>query len=510
MSSADESLVQTDAGVVRGRIHDGVVEFRNIPYAAPPVGHRRFLAPEPVVPWEGEFDATQPFGPSAPQPVSKFRRLDVADLAADGWHKGDDYLSLNVWAPGRRSDRPRPVMVWIHGGAFTIGRKDLAAFNGVSFARSGVVIVVINYRLGVEGFLPIAGAPTNLGLRDMIAALHWVQSNVAAFGGDPGNVTIFGQSAGAISIASLVASPLTTGLFRRAILQSGGGTALPIDTAKRAVTRIAKSLAVPPDVEGFRSRTVADALPAMQRAARPGVVDFRDDTGYNPYLGMMLVGPVYGDDVVPQHPLTSLRHGAGRDVDLLIGTTADEVDLFFATTMLRFAPRPVARWMLRHVHPNGNGLYDAYARHHPERGAGMVWSAVVSDLFFRLPARQFAEAHQGRSHVYEFDWPSPALKGRLGAAHGLDIAFAFDVLSVITGPRRVGGEAPPQAVATHLHGLCVRFAEDGFVPWPQFDPVERRVYQIAAQHHVHEPVLPAADFQPKRKEPPDRTRSTGR
>jgi para-nitrobenzyl esterase len=489
--------VQLEAGVVRGRVQDGVLEFRGIPYAAPPVGRRRFLPPEPVSPWGGELDATQPFGPTSPQAPIKSRALDIADFTTDGWHQGDDYLTLNVWAPAPAHDRPRPVMVWIHGGAFTIGHKDLAAFNGASFARSGVVIVVINYRLGVEGFLPIEGASTNLGLRDAIASLQWVQHNVAAFGGDPDNVTIFGESAGAMAVSCLVASPAAKGLFRRAIAQSGAAsTALPVSIAQRTTSRIAKTLGVRPDIEGFRSRSSAQALQAMRRASRPGAVDLRDDTGLNPYYGFMQVGPVYGDDLLPEHPLALLQRGAGKDVDLLIGTTAEEGNTFFVPTPLRFTPKPAAKWILRKVHPEGNGLYDAYARGNPHLRPGMVWCAVLTDAVFRWPARQLAEAHQGHHHVYEFDWRSPALNGRLGAGHGVDVAFTFDTLPVITGPRRVGGEAPPQAVATHLHQLCTGFATDGSAPWPEFDPVERQVYQITARRHIHEPRLPVADFLP--------------
>jgi para-nitrobenzyl esterase len=497
MTEVDSHLVRIETGLVRGRSRHGVREFRNIPYAAPPVGALRFRRPEPARPWDGELDATADSGPTSPQVFPNFKALDIVDVSTDGWHEGDDYLTLNVWAPEPAGEQPLPVMVWIHGGSFVLGHKDVGAFVGANFARSGVVTVAINYRLGVEGFVAVEGAPTNLGLRDQIAALQWVQRNIAAFGGAPDTVTIFGESAGGMSVGCLIASPLTTGLFARAIAQSGAGAAaLPIDLARRTAAGVAKKLKVAADVAGLASRSPADAAQALAKASRPGAVDLRDDSGFNPYYGFMLAGPVYGDDVLPQHPLTLLQRGAGRDIDVMLSTTAEEMNFFFAPTPLRFAPKAVSRWALRHVHPDGNRLYDAYAEQHPQLRPSMVWCSVLTDAVFRWPARQFAEAHQGRSYVYEFDWCSPAAKGRLGAAHGVDIGFTFDALPVITGPRRVGGEAPPQELATHLHQLLVRFAVDGTVAWPQFDRVGRNVYQLATREARPEPVLPAANFLP--------------
>lgn len=501
MSGKDPSLVRIEPGLVRGRAGDGLVEFRGIPYALPPVGARRLRAPEPVAPWDGELDATRPHGPSAPQAAPQLRALDISPVVGDGWREGDDYLTLNVWAPARPGDRARPVMVWIHGGAFVLGGKDSAVSDGSSFARSGTVNVAFNYRLGVEGFVPVEGAPTNLGLRDMIAALTWVRDNIAAFGGDPGNVTVFGESAGGMAVSCLVASPLAQGLFHRAIAQSGSGTSvLPLEVARRTAARIARILNIAPDAEGFRSVSAGDAVKAVRRAARPGTVDLRDAQGHDPFLGFNLLAPVTGDDVLPRHPLTLLRDGAGQDVELLVGTTAEEANFWIVPTPLRFLPEPLIKWALRRVHPDGDGLYGAYARQHPELGPAMVWAALLTDAAFRWPARQFAEAHRGRAHVYEFEWRSTALNGRLGAAHGLDLAFTFDTLPAVTGPRGMAGEEPPQEIATRMHRLWARFAADGSLPWPRFDPAGRAVYQISARRHVHDPVPPVADFMPSSKE----------
>ncbi len=256
--SMSEIVVQTLEGAVRGVRRDGVARFLGVPYAAAPTGSRRFALPVAHAPWSDVRDAVEP-GPSAPHSVRPFPGLDVEPLIGAGRRKGDHYLNVNVWTPENLADgRPRPVMVWVHGGGFVLGSNHAAIQDGTAFARSGVVRIAINYRMGVEGFLPIPGAPTNPGLRDILFALRWVQDNAAAFGGDPGNVTSFGESAGAMAIADLMTSPLAKGLFRRAIVESGHGAMVrPIPVARRLVRKVAKLLKVAPDEAGFRSAKAA-------------------------------------------------------------------------------------------------------------------------------------------------------------------------------------------------------------------------------------------------------------
>jgi len=185
--------IKLPEGLAEGAVEDGVRRFYSLPYAAPMTEERRFRAPEPAERWEGVREATRP-GPRAPQNPTPPADIDVEALMGPDLPEGGDYLTLNVFAP-EDVENPRPVMVFIHGGSFVAGSKDSAIYDGSAFARDGVVCVVINYRLGIEGFLPIEGVPTNLGLRDMIAALKWVRANIALFGGDPGNVTLFGAAA---------------------------------------------------------------------------------------------------------------------------------------------------------------------------------------------------------------------------------------------------------------------------------------------------------------------------
>jgi len=389
-------------------------------------------------------------------------------------------------------------MVFVHGGGFVLGSKDASVSDGTALARSGVVCVAINYRLNIDGFLPIAGVPTNLGLRDMIAALQWVRDNIAAFGGDPDNVTLFGESAGAMATANLVASPLATGLFRRAIVQSGHGSMVrQISVARRLVDRLARLLKVAPDAAGFASVPFDRVWPAIEKAGKPmGGVDLRDPQGFEPVYGISRFIPVYGDDVLPEHPLRALEGGAGRDVDLLIGSNAEEMNLYFVPTgVRRRIPRFFARWLLGRSTPHASRALQAYGLGSGKR-PGEAMTEAMSDLVFRWPARQFAAAHTGRTHVYEFEWRSPACDGELGACHGIELPFVFDTLSTVTGPRGLAGENPPQELADRVHRLWVDFARDGSLPWAEFHADSRQVYKLDAGVAAAEPVMPAAAFTP--------------
>jgi para-nitrobenzyl esterase len=493
MYAQDAALVVVAQGTVRGRRAQGVRSFLGIPYAAPPVGERRFALPQPPDRWAGIRDADRP-GPNAPQFMRAFPQLDVAPLVGHGWSRGDEFLTLNVWAPdGATTDRP--VMVFIHGGAFVLGSKDAAVHDGSAFARSGIVCVAINYRLGIEGFLPLGGAPTNLGLRDQLAALQWVRDNIHAFGGDPRNVTVFGESAGAMSVACLVASPLAQGLFSRAIVQSGHGSMVrSLEVAQRLTRKVAGVLRVAPDRSGFASRSVEDCTAALERVQSPRVrIDLRDTDGREPAYGLSRFLPVYGDDVLPEPPLDALRRGVGADVQLLLGTNAEEMNLYFVPTRIRRRlPGWLARYMLRRVEPRAADVLRAYGLGERGRRAGDAFTEAMHDLVFRWPARRYAAAHRGRTHFYEFDWQSPACAGALGACHGVELPFVFDSLPTVTGPMGLAGTSPPQALADRVHATWVRFATDGQLPWGEYRPGSPVVYRLARGVAAPEPELALA------------------
>lgn len=489
----DTTPIEIESGAIRGRVCGSVARYLGIPYAAPP---RRFELPQPPRAWEGVRDMDDR-GPAAPHRIRPFPAIDPSPLIGHGDDGSDgDYLRLNIWAPGEA--RAAPVMVFIHGGGFVAGSKDAAVHDGTAFAASGIVCVAINYRMGIDGFLPVPGAPTNLGLRDTLFALEWVQRNIAAFGGDPANVTLFGESAGAMAIADLVTSPLAKGLFARAIIQSGHGAMVrEIDVAQRLVRKLAKILRVAPDAEGFRTVSHAAAMDALEKVAKPWAIDLRDSGGREPVYGISRFIPVWGDDVLPDKPLDALRKGAGRDVDIVIGSNAEEMNLYFVPTgVRRKIGGLLARWLLGRSHPQAKAVLKAYGYKQKGVRPGEAMTGAMNDLVFRWPARQYAAAHQGKTWMYEFDWRSPACDGELGACHGIEMPFVFKTLPSVTGPRGLAGMDPPQALADRVHDLWAGFAREGAVPWPEFGAY-RMVYQMTRGEALHEPVMPAAAFVPE-------------
>ena len=314
--------VRASGGTLRGAWEAGVAVFRGIPFAEPPVGELRFAAPRPVRRWDGVREAVS-FGPPPPQAAA----FGMDRLAPEA--TGDDWLTLNVWSPEPRPGAGLPVMVWIHGGAYAIGMSSLPEYDGGRLARDGgVVVVTFNYRVGIEGFAQIDGAPANRGLLDQIAALEWVRDNIRAFGGDPDRVTVFGESAGAGSVAALLAMPRAAGLFGRAIAQSVQGTFFSPELAADIASACAAELGLRPTaadlstVAPARLSAAGDAIGARmaQWAHRWGQVAYRS----------IPFSPVVEGDILPVTPWQALADGAGRDIDLLVGHTRDEQRLFTA------------------------------------------------------------------------------------------------------------------------------------------------------------------------------------
>lgn len=494
--AANPEIRTTSAGQVRGICEAKVCRFYSVPYAAPPVGENRFRETQPVEPWKGVRDATRR-GATSRYKAPVFPGLDIAPLIGTGEQGGDDFLTANILAPA--DGEARPVMVWVHGGAFVLGSKDASVHDGVEFAKSGLVFVAINYRLNIDGFLPIPGVPTNLGLRDIIAGLRWVRENVAAFGGDPDNITLFGESAGGMAVADLVTSPLAKGLFKRAIIQSGHGAMVrDIPTAQRLVRKLARLLKIKPDSDGFRSVDFEQGWKAIEKAGKPFTrIDLRDAQGHEPVFGISRFTPVWGDDVLPQKPHDALKDGAGADIDVLIGSNAEEMNFYFVPTKVKQKlPGWLAKWMLRKSHPTPRDTLKAYGLGKKGMRAGHAFTAAMTDLVFRWPARRFAEEHQGRTHVYEFEWRSPRYEGEFGATHGMELPFVFKTLPTVTGPQGLVGEDPPHELAERLHKVWVDYATDGTLPWAEFTREKRNVRLLAADTTIQEPVMPVAPYLP--------------
>ncbi len=464
-----DPVVPTTSGAVRGQVTAaGFALFRGIPYAAAPEGDLRFAEPVPAPPWEDVRDARRP-GPTAPQRRHDVPGLDLTPLTGTGWRPGPEYLTVDVWTP-RLGPAGLPVLVFVHGGAFLGGTGSAPVYDGTSFNHAGAVLVTVQYRLGVDGFLPLDGGTTNLGLRDQLAALRWVRENIAGFGGDPGNVTFFGAASGAVSVACLLASPLSQGLFHRAIVQSGHPDMVRDGVQARRLARvIADELKAEPTAEAFRKVSTEQLLDAQDAVLRPGgAPDLRDALGYDRGYGLSPFLPMVGDDVLPQHPAKAIKAGAGRDVDLVVGSCSEEMRLYLVPTgALDAVTDDQAVASLAVSHPDPAGVLERYGLG-SDGPAGEVLVAALTDLVFRDGVRDLAENHGGRTFRYEFEWGSPLHDGALGACHGLELPFVFDALGPLSGPRGLLGERAPRELAHDLNGAWYRFAATGAPGWPEY------------------------------------------
>lgn len=485
-----EIVVPTRYGKVRGREvdgADGVAAFLGIPYAAPPFGRRRLRPPQPPAPWDGERDAFA-FGPTAPKPGYP---PALAAILPEPVVPGEDCLNLNVWTPAAGRDSALPVMVWIHGGAFRNGSTAVPAYDGAAFARDGVVCVTVNYRLGAEGFLLLPDGTANLGLLDQIAALQWVQENIAAFGGDPARVTLFGESAGAMSVVSLMTSPPAAGLFHRVIAESGAGHhALPADVALRITTRVAAHAGVPATADALRGADpgrLVEAVTAVQREFAAG--HSREEWGEAAGGGMVLM-PVVDGTVLPARPIDAAAAGAGGEIPLLTGTNAEEFRLYLVPTGLADSlPEEALPALFAGYGPDAEQALEVHRAALPGAAPGDLLAALLTDHTFRIPAIRLAEARAAQAAptwMYEFDWRSPAFGGRLGACHALEIGFVFDNLAAGV----VGGGDTPQHLADEMHAAWVSFARDGNPgpAWPVYG-TDRAVLRFAAEGGglIHDP-----------------------
>ena len=438
--------VTVSGGVVRGETEGGLAVFRGIPYAAPP---DRFAAPRPVRGWDGVRSATA-FGPPPPQSGAFGMDVPVGD--------GDNWLTANVWSPDPGGSLP--VMVWIQGGGYLFGRSGLPDYDGANLARAGVVLVTFNYRVGLEGFGCVEGVRANRGLLDQVAALEWVRDNVAAFGGDPGRVTVFGQSAGGGSVAALLAMPLAAGLFRRAIAQSVPGTfftpALAADITRACAAELglepAGLLTADPELLPLAADEVMAAM--TPHASRWGLAAH----------AQVPVAPVVDGDVLPATPWAGLT----GHVELMVGHTRHEQRLLSAVSGLLgqitaeqaietaelFGPDP-ARY--RAAFPDPEELYEV----------------VRSDWLFRMPSLLLADAQVeagGTAYLYELTWPAPGMGGGFGACHGLDVPLVFGNLTAGQSALLIGeASSAAQTISEQLRTAWVAFATDGDPGWPRYE-----------------------------------------
>ena len=462
-----------------------VARFCAIPFAEPISGPNRFTAPKREATWSGTRNAAA-FGPICPQVASPLTAMfgAVAPVMAD------DCLTLNVWTPGL-DDGKRPVMVWIHGGGYSTGSGSTPWYDGRRFAANhDVVLVTVNYRLGALGYLDtsrlVPGSSDvvtpNNGVLDQIAALEWIRDCIGGFGGDPGSVTVFGESAGAMSIGALLGSPAAKGLFQQAILQSGAASNVSDHTrADQSATAFLRELNVPSTGEGLLALT---AIPIDEIIRASGAAERASNAN-----GGLAWQPTIGADSLPVHPLKAVSDGSADGIRILFGTNRDEMRLF-----LTFDPSTshITRdWMVSRLAegmPTETAvtIVDAALAESAGRSVLDTWVDIASDQTFRWPAEALARALSERGTApmwaYEFTWPTPAFGGVLLCCHALEIPFVFDNLHQAGAAVFTGTTEDTHGVARVFNHTWAHFARHGHpnaginvlaTPWPEWNPEDR-------------------------------------
>jgi para-nitrobenzyl esterase len=480
-------IASTANGKIQGLDKDGVLQFRGIRYATA----ERFRAPQPAGPWDGIYDATA-FGPPAPQNPSPLESM----LSAPPVEGNEDCLFLNVYTPAV-DDGARPVMVWIHGGAFTAGQGSTPWYNGSHLASQGdVVVVTINYRLGTFGFLHVDGVlgsgfegSGNNGIRDQIAALRWVKDNIAAFGGDPDHITIFGESAGGMSVGTLLGTPGVTELLTGAIAQSGAADhAKSVADAEQVTNIILDTLTIN---ESGAELLLALPVDDLLRAQLEASTRLTEVTG----LGLPF-SPVIDGVVLPEAPIDAIRAGSAANVSLLAGTTAEEWKLFH---VMERAAGPMEdahllRRLEKQVGDRAGDVIATYRDDSPGASNDDLWTAIATDWVFRIPAVRLLEAqsaHQPSTYSYVFTYKSTAFDGALGAAHAVEIPFAFDNVdrrgvSFFLGAIEDGTRALSTAVSRAWTAMAHDGTpgHDGIPAWPAYSETSRQVMELGPSIRV--------------------------
>ncbi len=480
VKAQDTVTIKTNAGPVVGEVSDGIRVFKGIPYAAPPVGDLRWRAPQAVAPWQSPRQC-QNFSSRCPQP-------DVSDrpwLGKAG-PMDEDCLYLNVWAPSDVK-KPLPVMVWIHGGGFTIGAGSLDFYEGKAFAKEQVVLVTINYRLGPFGFFGhealakespnhVSG---NYGLLDQIAALQWVQRNIQSFGGDPNCVTIFGESAGSVAVTCLMVSPLAKGLFHRAIAQSGTGTSIyqQLNEPHKRSKSLHATGNVLADKLGIDASDT-DALAKLRNVSAQKLLEISNPQLISQGLQGTKFGPVIDGYVLPANPGKMFANGQQHPIPLMIGSNQQDGILHASALPIRRVQG--YKWILNRLFgKDGPAVFDLFpAKTNDDIKQAKLDLMTVSA--FAAPSRRLAAAMQNvatPAYLYEFTRISPAAKRKgLGAVHGAEIVYLFDTFGHPTGYDQTDHQ-----LANQMRTYWINFATTGnpngsnLPHWPTYDVTDQHM-----------------------------------
>ena len=494
-----EPVVDTISGKISGAAVDGVAAFKGIPYGASTAGANRFMPPQKPAPWGGMREAVNWAG-HAPQAFFGQRRPEVSRLSGtpDTVPVSEDCLTLNVWTPALDGGK-RPVMVWFHGGAFSYGSANTPRTAGTNLARRGdVVVVTVNHRLNIFGFLDLAALggegfahSANAGVLDLVAALEWVRDNIANFGGDPGNVTIFGQSGGGGKVSTLLAMPAAKGLFHRAIVMSGAGIRMAeheratkladavLDEVGLKANQLGKLQALPFE------RLLAAIEPAQKKLAPVG---FRllDRYGF---------GPVVEGHDLPHHPFDPTAPDLSDDVPVMVGGTRDENALFLASDDAvwnrTLSEDELKTRVAKVAGSNTDTVLALYRRMHPGMNPAELLIEITTDSNFWVRSILLAErkAAKGKApvYMYSFNWRTPVLDGKLMAPHAIDVPFVFDTLDAVG----ITGHVPAAAAIAAAESMTwASFARAGTpdnkaIPhWPAYTAADRATMMIDTEWSV--------------------------
>jgi para-nitrobenzyl esterase len=475
--------VTTATGTVEGFTRDGVHRWRSIPYARPPVGALRFRAPQPVQPWPG-VRYCHGFTKCAPQE----RRYTVTGV---GKYQpmGEDCLTLNVVAPENPDGESLPVMFFVHGGGYILGSSATPIYDGAALARRGCVYVSVNYRLGALGCLDLSALSTadialesNLFLRDLVMALRWVRDNIDAFGGDPHNVTVFGESAGAHAVVALLAAPDAEGLFHQAISESpASGMTRSSDIAAEFAGRFATLL-------GVRRQDAAPALLKISPAELVAAQNRLIDDGVRDMLGAFPIGPVFGDDYLPLDPVEALRRGTAHRVPLIVGTNAEEGRLFTRFLQLLPTTEPMVEALLAEVDPVARERITRAYPDYPKRDACI---RLGGDFAFSSAAWEVAEAHgkHAPTYLYRYDYAPRVLRwSGLGATHATELLAVFGVYRTRFGALLTAPVDRRSAlrVTSEVQRRWRSFSRTGSPgdDWPAYTDADRAVMVFDRKSHL--------------------------
>jgi para-nitrobenzyl esterase len=499
MSDQTAPIVEISSGKLRGAIVEGVEVFKAIPYASPPTGGRRFLPPREPAPWSGVRDATAYAGraPQAGLRSGTRPELETFSGAPDASPDTEDCLTLHVWTPSIAAGIKRPVMVWLHGGAFAYGSANSERLRGSRLAKGGdVVVVTVNHRLNIFGFLDLSrvGGPDyaqsgNAGVLDLVAALKWVRRNIEAFGGDPDNVTIFGESGGGGKVSALLAMPGAVGLFKRAIIQSGA--AVRLRTKERALKLtdiVLKELSVD-TIDPLRTMPAERLLAAIKPAER--------ELGPSPHrlFDRYPFGPVVDGDVLPRQPFDPDAPDIMGDVPLIIGDMKDEMASFLAPDDLVWNRTLTEAQMVDRVHAiagaDTDRVVETYRRLYPGATPADRLIATTTDSNFRIRSLVLAQRRAAKATapvwMYSFEWETPVHGGKMKAPHAMDVPFTFDTLDLTNA---TGGSETAQKLAEIMSGVWAAFARTGepdhpLIPhWPAYTVPQRATMMLDATCRV--------------------------